>query len=44
MKTLNELQPLIIEWAKDKDFSEKIPKPVDDMIDSYFIMKTLDRE
>lgn len=31
-------------WVKDKDFSEKIPKPVDDMIDSYFIMKTLDRE
>lgn len=31
-------------WAKDKDFSEKIPKPVDDMIDSYFIMKTLDCE
>lgn len=31
-------------WTKDKDFSEKIPKPVDDMIDSYFIMKTLDRE
>lgn len=31
-------------WAKDKDFSEKIPKPVDDMIDSYFVMKTLDRE
>lgn len=31
-------------WVKDKDFSEKIPKPIDDMIDSYFIMKTLDRE
>lgn len=25
-------------WIKDKDYSEKIPKPVDDLIDSYFIL------
>ena len=25
-------------WVKDKDYSEKIPKPIDDMIDSYFIL------
>lgn len=32
-------------WSliKDNDYSEKIPKPIDDMIDSYFIMKTLDQ-
>lgn len=29
-------------WAKDRDFSEKIPKPIDDLIDSYFILKTID--
>jgi hypothetical protein len=28
-------------WCKDKDFSEKIPKPIDDMIDSYFIVNTI---
>lgn len=32
------------QWSKEKDFSEKIPKPIDDMIDSYFIMKTLDKK
>jgi hypothetical protein len=30
-------------WTKDKDFSEKIPKPVDDLIDSYFILNTIDK-
>lgn len=28
-------------WIKDKDFSEKIPSPIHDLVDSYFIMKTL---
>jgi hypothetical protein len=28
-------------WSKEKDFSEKIPKPIDDMIDSYFIVNTI---
>jgi hypothetical protein len=31
------------DWAKDKDFSEKIPKPVDDLIDSYFILNTIEK-
>ena len=26
---------------KDKDFSKKIPKPIDDLVDSYFILNTL---
>jgi len=25
-------------WIKSKDYSEKIPKPVDDIVDSYFIL------
>ncbi len=25
-------------WIKDKDYSEKIPKPIDDIVDSYFIL------
>ena len=28
-------------WCKDKDFSEKIRKPIDDMIDSYFIVNSI---
>lgn len=31
-------------WINDKDFSEKIPSPIHDLIDSYFIMKTLNYE
>jgi hypothetical protein len=31
------------DWTKDKDFSEKIPKPVDDLIDSYFILNTIEK-
>tara|TARA_R110001592_G_scaffold120545_3_gene324985 strand:- start:60369 stop:61025 length:657 start_codon:yes stop_codon:yes gene_type:complete len=25
-------------WIKDKDYSKKIPKPIDDIVDSYFIL------
>lgn len=25
-------------WIQSKDFSEKIPKPLDDLVDSYFIL------
>jgi hypothetical protein len=25
-------------WTQGKDFSEKIPKPLDDLIDAYFIL------
>ena len=25
-------------WIQDKDFSEKIPKPIDDLVDAYFIL------
>jgi hypothetical protein len=25
-------------WIKDKDFSKDIPKPIDDIVDSYFIL------
>lgn len=25
-------------WIKDKDYSQKIPKPIDDIVDSYFIL------
>jgi len=28
-------------WCKEKDFSEKIPKPIDDLIDSYFVVNTI---
>jgi hypothetical protein len=28
-------------WCKGKDFSIKIPKPLDDLVDSYFIVQTL---
>jgi hypothetical protein len=28
-------------WAKNKDFSEKIPNPIHDLVDSYFIVNTL---
>ena len=28
-------------WCKGKDFSTKIPKPIDDIIDAYFILKVL---
>lgn len=28
-------------WVKDKDYSEKIPKPIDDLIDAYFILNTI---
>ena len=27
-------------WVQGKDYTEKIPKPLDDMVDSYFILKT----
>ena len=27
-------------WIKDKDYSEKIPKPIDDLVDAYFILQT----
>lgn len=30
-------------WCKTKDFTEKIPLPVSDLIDSYFVLKTLDQ-
>ena len=26
-------------WTQSKDFSEKIPKPLDDLIDAYFILR-----
>jgi hypothetical protein len=28
-------------WSKDKDFTEKIPKPIDDIVDSYFILQSI---
>ena len=28
-------------WLKDKDYSEKIPKPIDDLVDSYFILNAI---
>ena len=28
-------------WCKGRDFSTKIPNPIDDIIDAYFILKTL---
>lgn len=28
-------------WSKDKDFTEKIPKPIDDIVDSYFILYSI---
>jgi hypothetical protein len=28
-------------WSKDKDFTEKIPKPLDDIYDSYFILYSI---
>ena len=28
-------------WTQGKDFSIKIPKPIDDIIDAYFILKAL---
>ncbi len=28
-------------WCKEKDFSIKIPKPIDDLIDAYFIVNTI---
>jgi hypothetical protein len=28
-------------WTKNKDYSEKIPKPIDDIIDSYFILNCI---
>jgi len=27
-------------WVQGKDYSEKIPKPLDDLVDAYFILKT----
>jgi hypothetical protein len=27
-------------YVQGKDFSEKIPKPLDDLVDSYFILKS----
>jgi len=29
-------------WCKGNDYSEKIPKPIDDLCDSYFLIKTLE--
>jgi hypothetical protein len=29
------------QWCSDKDYSEKIPKPLDDIIDSYFILQSI---
>lgn len=28
-------------WIADKDFSTKIPKPIDDIVDSYFILNAI---
>jgi hypothetical protein len=41
---LNDLQlrkTKLWNWSKEKDFSEKIPLPISDLIDSYFVLKTL---
>ena len=27
-------------YVQGKDYSEKIPKPLDDLVDAYFIIKT----
>jgi hypothetical protein len=40
---LNDLSlenSIIWNWCKGKDFSEKIPKPIDDLVDSYFILQS----
>jgi hypothetical protein len=29
------------QYCKDKDYSEKIPKPIDDIVDSYFILQSI---
>jgi hypothetical protein len=34
----NLKRSLFWKWIKDKDFSKDIPKPVDDIIDAYFIL------
>lgn len=42
--TLNDSQlrkTKLWNWTKEKDFSEKIPLPISDLIDSYFVLKTL---
>lgn len=38
----NELEKTAFwQWTKERDFSEKIHSPIHDLIDSYFIMKTV---
>jgi hypothetical protein len=34
-------QSKLWKWCKDKDFSEKIPKPIDDLVDGYFLVQTI---
>lgn len=29
------------QWCVDKDYSEKIPKPIDDIVDAYFILQSI---
>lgn len=36
-------ESLLWQWCSDKEFGDKIPKPIDDCIDAYFIMKMLER-
>lgn len=33
----------IWKWVQGKDFSEKIPKPLDDLVDAYFLVQCLKR-
>jgi len=30
-------------WMSGKDYSKKIPKPIDDLVDSYFIVSSIER-
>lgn len=41
LKDSNLEKTILWNWSKDKDYSEKIPKPVDDLIDSYFILNCI---
>lgn len=32
---------ILWQWSQDKEFSREVPKPLDDLIDSYFVMRSL---
>ena len=33
---------LLWKWCQDKEFVKDVPKPLDDLVDSYFILKLLE--